>query len=165
MTQHDRLEGLLVDLREAASKGDEARCPSLAAFIKEARRHLELESAIFYPTVAPRLILVEAAPLLEEHATLHIGLDRLEAAGQAGGSEFDLAWEKLHEQLVIHLSDEEIELFPEVRRRFDIDELDALGERMERSLEHESPAEQPVAEPAQVQQDGPQQPTPDQPQH
>jgi len=35
------------------------------------------------------------------------------------------------------LATREIELFPEVKRRFSVDELDAIGERIERALEGE----------------------------
>jgi hypothetical protein len=138
-TQHDRLEGLLVDLREATAKGDAARRAALGAFMREARAHFQAEESQFYPAVTPRLILVEAAPLLSEHEPLRLRLDRLEATGEAGGPEFDQAWEALHDALVQHVSDEEIELFTEVRRRFDVDELDALGEQIERSLPREEP--------------------------
>ncbi len=139
-SQHDRLEGLLVDLREAAEKGDAARRSALAEFLREARVHFRAEESEFYPVIAPRLILVEAAPLLAEHASLMARLDRLEATGEAGGPDFDRAWEVLHDALVQHVGDEEIELFTEVRRRFDVDELDALGERIERWLPEEGPA-------------------------
>ncbi|MGC4117190.1 MAG: hemerythrin domain-containing protein [Myxococcales bacterium] len=145
--QHDRLEGLLVDLREAAAKGDGPRRAALAGFLKEARAHFDAEELQFYPAVKPRLILVEAAPFLDEHSPLRAKLDRLEATGETGGAAFDEAWEAIHEALVQHVSDEEIEMFTEVRRRFDVDELDALGDRIEQALPPEGPSPAPAPEP------------------
>ena len=143
--QHDRLEELSAQLGEAAAKGEEGRRSALSGFLREARQHFDVEEACFYPAVSSKLILVEAAPLLEEHQALRAALDRLEERGQVGGPELEQARKSLHEKLVQHVSEEEIELFPEVRRRFDVDALDALGERMERFLEAEPAAVAPEA--------------------
>ncbi|MBI5545572.1 MAG: hemerythrin domain-containing protein [Deltaproteobacteria bacterium] len=137
MAQHDRVEGLLVDLQQSGERGDDARLAALRAFARALRRHLEAEERFFYPAIAPKLILVEAASFLEEHAEVRAKLERLEGVGPQGSEEFTRAWEALHGALVRHVGDEEIELFPEVKRRFAVDDLDALGEQISQAFEPE----------------------------
>lgn len=146
MGQHDRMEALLADLRQAAGRGDEVRREALQGLAREVRRHFEIEERLFYPAIGPRLILVDAARFLEEHRQVGELVDRLEAAAGGAGSDPEKACELLHDALVAHVGDEEIELFPEVKRRFDIDELDALGEQIERAMAGE-PAPTHVEEP------------------
>jgi hemerythrin superfamily protein len=137
MQQHDRVEGLLVDLTQASRKGGEARAGALAEFSRELRRHLIAEDAFFYAALQGRLILIGPERFQDEHRRLLELVDQLEA--EAGAAGFEDRLEAIHDLLVQHVSDEEIELFPEVKRRLSVDELDALGERLERELHGEPP--------------------------
>lgn len=132
MRQHDRVEGLLVDLTQVSAGGGPGLEVALREFARELRRHFELEEVHFYAEVSDRLILVEASRFLDEHRRLLELLDNLER--EPGQPSFAERLEQLHDLLVRHVSDEEIDLFPEVKRRFDVDELDALGDRLERAL-------------------------------
>lgn len=157
MAHHDRIEALLVDLRQAAAQGSDARNAALQSLTRLLRRHLEIEESIFYPAVSPRLILVGAARFLHEHGGLRELLERLEASTAPGGPDFERAYEALHEVLVAHVGDEEVELFPEVKRRFSVDELDDLGLQIERADQGEA---EPPPERAEVSLHHPDQPEP-----
>jgi hemerythrin-like domain-containing protein len=126
MSQHDEVEGLLVDLSQAPERERE---PLLRAFARALRRHLAVEESVFFPTVAPRLILVKAAPFEADHQEIREALAQAETA--LGTQEFVARLDTLHEVVVRHISDEEIELFAEVKRRFMLDDLDELGTRLE----------------------------------
>ncbi len=147
MQQHDRIEGLLVDLTQASRQGGGERERALAEFGREMRRHFALEEALFYSALRGRLILVEAGRFLDEHRRLEALAADLES--QVGGPQFEDTLESVHGLLVQHVSDEEIELFPEVKRRLSLDELDTMGEHFERALEGEPlpPVEEPATHP------------------
>lgn len=136
MLQHDRIEGLVVDLVQ--SSAGEPRERALAVMARELERHFDLEEAHFYSVIGPRLILVSADRFLGEHARIRALIAELMAG--APGQGFAGRLETLHGALVQHVGDEEIELFPEVKRRFGVDELDEIGRAIERSLEGEPSA-------------------------
>jgi len=135
MIQHDRVEGLVVELAQATER--ESREQALEALARQVERHFDLEEAHFYSVIAPRLVLVSADRFLREHTRIR-GLVR-ELRGEPPGLRFAELLETLHDELVQHVGDEEIDLFPEVKRRFSVDELDAIGSAIERSLEGEPP--------------------------
>ena len=135
MLQHDRVEGLLVDL--AQSGAGEARELALETMARGLERHFELEESRFYSAIAPRLVLVTAERFLGEHAQIRELLRGLSA--EPHGPMFAEQLEALHDAVVQHVGDEEIDLFPEVKRRFGVDELDAIGEEIERLVEGEVP--------------------------
>lgn len=130
MSHHDRIEGLLVDLSQAVELAREALFRDLTRSLE---RHLEVEETVVFPTVAPRLILVKAAPFADEHKDIREALAQM--GGTLSGPDFLRKLEELHDVVVRHISDEEIELFAEVKRRFDVDELDELGERIEQAMQ------------------------------
>lgn len=130
MSHHDRIEGLLVDLSQAPAPAREALFRDLTRSLE---LHLEVEETVFFPIVAPRLILVKAAPFAEEHKDIREALAQM--AGALSGPDFLRELEDLHDVVVRHISDEEIELFAEVKRRFDVDELDELGERIDQAMQ------------------------------
>jgi hypothetical protein len=136
MHQHDRIEALVVDLVQAGS--GEPRERALEAMARELERHFDLEEEHFYSVVGPRLILVSADRFIHEHARIRALIAELRAGPPNPG--FAGRLETLHGALVQHVGDEEIELFPEVKRRFGVDELDAIGDALERSLEGEPSA-------------------------
>ncbi len=136
MLQHDRIEALVVDLVQSGA--GEPRERALEAMGRGLERHFDLEEEYFYSVVSPRLILVSADRFLREHARIRELIAELRAGPPSPG--FSARLETLHGALVQHVGDEEIELFPEVKRRFGVDELDAIGQAIERSLEGEPAA-------------------------
>jgi hemerythrin-like domain-containing protein len=135
MQQHDRVEGLLVDLTQASRQKGSPVEPALTEFARELRRHLHLEDTFFYSVIHGRLILITPERFLDEHRRLLELLSQLEQ--ESATLPFGDRLEALHDLLVQHVSDEEIELFPEVKRRLSLDELDQIGERIEREVEGE----------------------------
>jgi hemerythrin-like domain-containing protein len=142
MQHHDRVEGVLVDMTQRAEQDPQARQREISEYASLLRRHMDVEEAQFYQLIAERLILVSAAPFIEQHRQIRAALHELEADVET--PEFPDRLERLHELVVQHVSDEEIELFPEVKRRFSVDELDDMGERIERSMEEEEQVSPPT---------------------
>jgi len=137
MSDHDKVEGTLVDLGQAMERGEAARSEAQQEFARVLLQHLRAEEELFYSAVDGRLILVKAQRFLDEH-------ERLRELLQAFVAEQDMAaavrrYEELHDAVVQHVSDEEIELFPEVKRRFDMEELEQLGEKLELAEPPEAP--------------------------
>jgi len=137
MSDHDKVEGTLVDLGQAMERGEAARSEAQQEFARVLLQHLRAEEELFYSAVDGRLILVKAQRFLDEH-------ERLRELLQAFVAEQDMAaavrrYEELHDAVVQHVSDEEIELFPEVKRRFDMEELEQLGEKLELAEHPEAP--------------------------
>jgi hemerythrin superfamily protein len=136
MHQHDRVEGLVTDLSQAGERSPEARQELLRELGRELRSHLELEERYFYPLIAPRLILASADTFLEEHRRLRELFETLETEGP--GPELPKRIQAVRDMVLRHLGDEEVELFQEVKRRFSVDELDELGERLEHTPQAEA---------------------------
>jgi len=118
-------------------RGEAARSEAQQEFARVLLQHLRAEEELFYSAVDGRLILVKAQRFLDEH-------ERLRELLQAFVAEQDMAaavrrYEELHDAVVQHVSDEEIELFPEVKRRFDMEELEQLGEKLELAEPPEAP--------------------------
>lgn len=129
MAQHDRVEGLSADLCKACEYQDHSAKKILNELSNELRRHFELEEQVFYATVAPSLILVNAGGFLAEHRSLLDMLQKIESVSTAESTDSFLQEVKaLESALVQHAGDEEIELFPEVKRRFDRHTLEGMGE-------------------------------------
>jgi hemerythrin-like domain-containing protein len=149
MSGHDRIEGLLVDLSQASPT---ARESIYGALMRAIEAHFDVEEQIFYPEVSPRLILVKADPFLAEHKEIRETAARLQGALSA--PDFAHQLQELHDVLVRHISDEEIELLAEVKRRFDVDELDDLGARMEAASRPVTALEEPVEQPAAGEEEG-----------
>jgi hemerythrin superfamily protein len=92
--------------------------------------HTEVEERLFYPAV----YFGEAQELLElalqDHQAIHQQLlDLLDTAPDSAA--FDPRIRELEERVKLHIEEEEESLFPSVRTSFTLDELDALGMKME----------------------------------
>ena len=130
VSEHRHMEKLLAEIMDADAA-------SRARLFREAAdaltAHVTVEERHFYPAVCARRtedILLES---LEEHLSLKRVL-----ADMLTMDVGDTRWEpKLHvlkEQLEHHHKEEEQNLFPKVEKIFSRDELDALGESMQREL-------------------------------
>lgn len=125
MRQHDAIEAELTAVVE--ERRSEVRARALRRLEARIAEHFAAEERELFDAVAPRLILVGCEAFREEHRRL-IETIRALAARPRAPSDGELR--ALREAFVRHASDEEIELLPEVRRRFDSDELEAIGDRM-----------------------------------
>ena len=131
VSEHRRMEKLLAEIMDADTQSRARLFPEAADALTA---HVTVEEKHFYPAVRARRtedILLES---LEEHLSLKRVLADLLTLDVE-----DAQWEpKLHvlkEQLEHHHKEEEEHLFPKVEKMFSRDELDALGDAMERELE------------------------------
>ena len=145
VSEHRQMEKLLAEIMDGDAK-NRARLFRDAADALTA--HVTVEEKHFYPAVRARRtedILLES---LEEHLSLkRVLADMLQL------DVTDAQWEpKLHvlkEQLEHHHKEEETHLFPNVQKIFSAEELDVLGDAMERELADlraQSPARQVLAQ-------------------
>ena len=130
VSEHRHMEKLLAEIMDADAAGRARLFPEAADALTA---HVTVEEKHFYPAVHARRtedILLES---LEEHLSLkRVLADMLTLDIQ------DAQWEpKLHvlkEQLEHHHKEEETNLFPKVEKIFSHDELDELGDVMDREL-------------------------------
>lgn len=130
VSEHRRMEKLLAEILDADASERARLFPEAADALTA---HVTVEEKHFYPAVHARRtedILLES---LEEHLSLkRVLADMLQLDIE------DAKWEpKLHvlkEQLEHHHKEEEQNLFPKVQKIFSAEELDALGDVMEREL-------------------------------
>jgi hemerythrin superfamily protein len=130
VSEHRRMEKLLAEIMEADAEGRARMFPEAADALTA---HVTVEETHFYPAVRGRRtedILLES---LEEHLSLKRVLADMLLLDVG-----DAKWEpKLHvlkEQLEHHHKEEEEHLFPKVQKIFSSEELNELGDVMEREL-------------------------------
>ncbi|MDQ4131040.1 MAG: hemerythrin domain-containing protein [Actinomycetota bacterium] len=132
---HRRLEGLLSDL-ESTSEGDTGQRQELFSTVRgELRVHEILEEEILYPALKEHS---EARGVVLEGIEEHNVADRL--LGDMGElSVQDEAWGAklavLKENLEHHIEEEEGEMFVKAEDIFEDDQLEEMGQRMERRKE------------------------------
>jgi hemerythrin superfamily protein len=125
--QHRQVEELLAELQRAAS----AKLKRLAfdELADSLAAHVLIEEHLFYPAIKAKRtqdILLES---LEEHLAIkRLLADLLKTPFE--DATFRAKLEVLNEQVVHHHDEEEVELFPKVRKLLTKDELVALGKKM-----------------------------------
>ena len=106
--------------------------------------HGEIEERIFYPAVYVGELKDQLREAVEEHlAAKRVVADLL--VMEPLDEQFDAKMKVLKELIEHHVEEEEGELFPLVRQNFAREELDALGEQMEKlfaQLREDEPREQ-----------------------
>lgn len=106
--------------------------------------HGEIEEKIFYPAVYVGELKEKLQEAVEEHlAAKRVAADLL--AMEPSDEQFDAKMTVLKELIEHHVEEEEGELFPLVRQSFAREELDALGEQMEKmfvQLQEDEPRQQ-----------------------
>jgi hemerythrin-like domain-containing protein len=123
-SQHRKVEALFKKLeggRSDATATLEELANSLAA-------HMAIEQDIFYPMIkeVDEELVQES---FEEHALAEIALKRLLLTDPEDES-FDARVTALKELIEHHVKEEEEELFPEVEKKIDEDELKTVGKTM-----------------------------------
>jgi hemerythrin superfamily protein len=130
--QHREVEALFKQLAKGKSAG-----PRRKAFEKIADAlavHATIEEKYFYPSVRQRAtegILLES---LEEHLAIkRVIADLLDL--DASDATFDAKIKVLKDEVEHHVEEEEGGLFPKVAKLLDDDDLETIGEAMERKQE------------------------------
>jgi iron-sulfur cluster repair protein YtfE (RIC family) len=125
--QHEKVKKVLTKMADGA--------PTTAATIQsladELVAHMVIEEHIFYPRAKEAMKgLIEES--FEEHAVARFELARLI---QAAGPDKKTRATVLKELLEHHMEEEEIEMFPKVKKAIPKEELEELGARMEAAFE------------------------------
>jgi len=129
---HDRIKPLLAELKETTDRAEKTRGDLFSRIKEELTIHEIIEEEIFYPTLKEhpkaREIVLEG---YEEHdvVTRLMGeLDGMAATEETWGPKAKVMAENVEH----HIEEEEGEMFKAARQVFEDDELEELGERMER---------------------------------
>ena len=132
--QHRDVEALFEDFESAgkgARKTKERLCRAISDQIAV---HSEIEEKIFYPESKQR----DTVELLREAVEEHLSVKRLLAEimeDGTGSAQFTARMKVLRDQFLHHVDEERKELFPKVREECSGEELDEMGERMEKLAE------------------------------
>ena len=131
---HRKVEGLFTRFESSAPRAYRERRQIVDEVIEELSTHAAVEEQVFYPAI--RRELPDETPLvleaLEEHHLVKLGLAELEKL-PAQAERFTAKMTVLMESVRHHVEEEENQLFPKVRDAFSAQELDEIGDAMERA--------------------------------
>ena len=131
---HREVEEMLAELeslRGASTDEAKARRKVVADQVTiELVRHSVAEEVLVYPKVEAKVSAEQAEHARKEHAEAEETLQRLEKL-DADDPAFDDELARLIEEIRHHIADEEGEMFAQMRRDIDADELRKLGARVE----------------------------------
>jgi hemerythrin-like domain-containing protein len=132
---HDKVKKLLAELEKSTERGVKTREELFATIKGELMVHEAIEEEIFYPTLRdhPKAkdIVLEG---YEEHHVVDLLMSELEETpvdDETWGAKATV----MKENIEHHIQEEEGEMFKAARQVFDRDELQELGERMQRRKE------------------------------
>ncbi|HTJ73852.1 MAG TPA: hemerythrin domain-containing protein [Acidimicrobiales bacterium] len=129
---HNRVRGLFARFQSAEESEETAEMTALAEkIVTELTVHTEIEEQIFYPAVDANEELHDTVSEgMEEHHVAKVLIEEV-----AGLSPEDDAWaakiKVLIESVEHHATEEEEEMFPQVRKAFDRAALEDLGQQLE----------------------------------
>jgi len=128
--QHRKVTAALKKLEKAKPA---TRSELLDEISNDLAAHMAIEQEIFYPAIVEldEDLIMEA---FEEHSLAELALKRLRAT-EPTSEAFRPRAVALRELLEHHIEEEEEELFPEVEKEIDDEELEALGARMKARFE------------------------------
>jgi len=140
--QHREVEDLFTEFEEMG-EGETAAREQLCQKISDALAvHITIEEQIFYPATKG----ARTEELLREAVEEHLAAKRVIAdLLQTGPSDaqFSARMKVLQEQIEHHVKEEEKELFPAAKKVLDRDQLEELGDEMERLAKELSEAGEP----------------------
>jgi hemerythrin superfamily protein len=140
--QHDEVDELIAMLEKSSDENE--RGEVFAELADKLAAHATIEEHIFYPAVMKAQASTEEILLesVEEHLAIkRVLADLLEL--EASDPQFDAKISVMKEQIEHHArKEEEKELFPKVKKLFDADQLEAMGQQME-ALFHELLEDEP----------------------
>jgi hemerythrin superfamily protein len=130
VADHRDVTGLIGEIRAAADTTTRRDITDM--MISELVRHAVAEEMYVYPAMRKYLPDGEKSVEhdVEEHKELEVTMKRLESA-DVDGAEFETALGRLEELLADHVSDEEDDQFPLLRRHVPAEELRELAGKVE----------------------------------
>lgn len=139
---HKEVEQLFRQFEKLTERAQKSKQKIVAKIIRELAVHSAIEEMLFYPAVRTAALkantrsLKEAADTvlesLEEHHVVKWTLSELEKMSPEE-ERFDAKVQVLMESVRHHVEEEQEELFPKVRKLFDAEVLEQLGERMQKA--------------------------------
>ncbi len=130
---HQNVEALFQRFERAASDDAEELRGVAEKIVEHLSVHAAVEEQVFYPAIRAKVPDEEDAVLeaLEEHHAAKLLLNEIEKTPPAA-ERFTAKLQVLTEQVRHHVQEEENELFPKVRMHFTVQELEDLGDTMQR---------------------------------
>jgi hemerythrin superfamily protein len=139
---HKEVEQLFRQFEKLTERAQKSKQKIVVRIIRELAVHAAIEEMLFYPAVRTAALKATARTLkeagetvlesLEEHHVVKWTLSELEKM-KPEDERFDAKVKVLMESVRHHVEEEQEELFPKVRRLFDAELLEDLGERMEKA--------------------------------
>ena len=134
---HKTVEALFKEFEGLGDRATKAKRKVVDKIIRELSIHAAIEETVFYPAIRATAKKVEAdepdddvLEALEEHHIVKWTLSELEKIGP-DDERFDAKVTVLMESVRHHVKEEEQDMFPEVKKLFEPEELKALGEALE----------------------------------
>jgi hemerythrin superfamily protein len=130
-SDHDTVKELFAKFDSLGERAEKSKDSVVQQICRELTVHAQIEEEIFYPRVrrAGKEEKNEVLEGIEEHALIKELVAELE--GMTSTEEtFDPKVKVLKEQVEHHVEEEETEMFPDVRKTIDKDELVRLGEEL-----------------------------------
>ncbi len=132
---HDKVRDLFMEFRAASEDDDTAKMADVVSRIfEELTVHTAIEERVFYPAVkeAGGSELADlTAESNEEHHVVDLLMAEIEQLDPSD-DRYAAKMTVLIENVEHHASEEEKEMFPQVRNLFSEEDLDRLGEELER---------------------------------
>ena len=130
---HERVAGMLEKIAETTERAVKGREETFTRVKAELDLHTLIEEQVFYPALEEaeetRDLVLEA---YEEHRLVKQLLSELEQ-GRKDTEEWTAKFTVLKENVEHHVEEEEGELFPKARQALSKEEIESLGEQVERA--------------------------------
>ena len=141
---YDRVRSLFTSFREAADAEDTDRMAGLTGEIfHELQVHTAIEEEVFYPMIhdaGGEDLTEHTDESYEEHHVVDVLIEEIRGLG-ASDPAYKAKMTVLMENVEHHASEEEDEMFPQVRELFSQNELESLGEELQAArTRHEASA-------------------------
>jgi hemerythrin superfamily protein len=127
-SQHREVEEIIAQVQ--ATGDSDAKTRAFEKLADSLAIHASIEEHQFYPAVKAK----GPTELVLESVEEHLGIKRMIAdlmKIDASDDTFDAKVKVLKDMVLMHIKEEETQLFPQVQKLFDDDQLDELGEGME----------------------------------
>jgi hemerythrin-like domain-containing protein len=128
MLKQDHREAAAILKSLAKSKPGAARRKTTSKLVAALTLHMEIEEELLYPLIAERVGKDEEQEAETEHGLARDGLAKMTELVDEGG--YGAAVAMVTAGIRHHVKEEETELFPELKRKLDRDELATLGDRV-----------------------------------
>jgi hemerythrin superfamily protein len=132
--QHREVEELFEEFEDASEGAKKTRERVCREISDQLAVHAEIEEKLFYPEAKQE----NTEELLRESVEEHLAIKRILADILQDGIDhenFEARMKVLKEQVEHHVEEEEKDLFPKVRKSCSKEELEDLGNRMEKMAE------------------------------